>query len=87
MGPHLSLRCPERRLWQNWRRSLLSCKLATGLEGMASSCARGDSYLILVTIYSPKVVVHWNGLHREVIVSSSLEIFKKHLDIVLKDSV
>ena len=37
--------------------------------------------------FSKRAVKHWNELLREEVESQSLEAFKKHLDVILRDLV
>lgn len=54
----------------------------------ASSCSRGGlGWILAKNLFTERIVKDWNRLLREIVESPSLEAFKGHVDVMLRDMV
>lgn len=78
--------CNARHITQLW--PYRSCAMSLGTAPVTISVTGGVPGWILKKLFPERVVRHWNSMPRKVVVESlSLDVFKKHVKVALRDVV
>ena len=85
--PYCSLELPERRLWQGGDQPLLPRNSGRMRDNGFKLHKERIRWFIRKHFFSGRVVKRWHSLPREVMNSPSLEVFKKHADVALRNMV
>lgn len=86
-GHYCFLQPPERRLQPGETQFLLLCyKQGTKGNGLSLHQERFRFY-VKKNSFPERVIKHWNIVPKEVVESQTLEVFRRHMDVALRNII